>query len=172
MEMTGRDGITHHRCLGCQSRHAVRCRIVPRAAETEFRSLAQVFRHLIRSPCPQPVPGVGSRREHLLPVVSYAVERRLASGRADFWDHATRLQLAVLAVLAEDEPGARRALGRSLAMVRWSWEPESTAADLRLIREARQRRGDDVPWTESVERELLQRAGSDTAGQHLNHSRG
>ena len=41
------------------------------------------------------------RRHHLMPVVCYASERRFASGEADYWDHATRLELAVL---AKDEP--------------------------------------------------------------------
>ena len=95
------------------------------------------------------------RREQLLPVVSYAVDRRLASGKADYWDHATRLELAVL---AQDEPAARRALAGALASVREGWEPESTANNLRLIRGARERRSDEVPWAETVERELLRRA--------------
>jgi tetratricopeptide (TPR) repeat protein len=96
------------------------------------------------------------RREQLLPVVAYAVERRLASGQADYWDHATRLELAVLAA---DEQAARRALGRALAAVRENWEPESTAGNLRLIREARARRGSDVPWAHGIEQQLLSRAG-------------
>jgi tetratricopeptide (TPR) repeat protein len=102
-----------------------------------------------------------ARRKQLLPVVSYAVDRRLASGQADYWDHATRLELAVL---ARDETAARRALGRALAAVRETWEPESTAGNLRLIREARARRGDNVPWAETIERELLRQAGQDTSG--------
>ena len=36
------------------------------------------------------------RREALIPVVRYAVERRVAAGRPDYWDHATLLELAVL----------------------------------------------------------------------------
>jgi len=31
------------------------------------------------------------RRERLIPIVSYAVERRVASGQPDYWDHATLL---------------------------------------------------------------------------------
>jgi hypothetical protein len=65
-------------------------------------------------------------------------------------------------VLAKDEVGARRALEGALAMVRESWEPESTAGNLRLIREARERRGDPVPWADMVERELLKRSGQRT----------
>jgi tetratricopeptide (TPR) repeat protein len=100
------------------------------------------------------------RRQQLIPVVSYAAERRLASGEADYWDHATRLELAVL---AKDETGARRALAGALAMVREAWEPESTANNLKLIQEARERRGDNVPWAELIERELLRRADQPAA---------
>ena len=31
----------------------------------------------------------------LIPVVEYAVERRIATGKPDYWDYATRLELAV-----------------------------------------------------------------------------
>src|SRR5690348_4076072 len=92
------------------------------------------------------------RREQVLPVVSYAVERRLPSDKADYWDHAVRLELAVL---AKDEAAARRALASALAKVRENWEPESTVNNLRLIRSARERRGEEVPWAETVEQELL-----------------
>ena len=43
--------------------------------------------------CDPPDP----RQQQLLPVVAYAVERRIAAGKPDYWDHATRLELAVLA---------------------------------------------------------------------------
>jgi hypothetical protein len=98
------------------------------------------------------------RREQLLPVVSYAVDRRLASGKADYWDRATRLELAVL---AQDEPAARRALAGALASVREGWEPESTANNLRLIRSAREHRREEVPWAETIERELLRKAATE-----------
>jgi hypothetical protein len=101
------------------------------------------------------------RREQLLPVVSYAVERRLASGKADYWDHATRLELTVL---AEDETAARQALASALARVRENWEPESTASNLRLIRSAREHRGEEVPWAETVERALFRRAAQRPTG--------
>jgi MAP3K TRAFs-binding domain len=96
-----------------------------------------------------------ARREQLLPMVSYAVERRLASDEADYWDHATRLELDVL---GREEHAARRALGRALAQVRERWEPEATAHNLRLIREGRERRDEDVTWCRTIEDELLRRA--------------
>jgi tetratricopeptide (TPR) repeat protein len=94
------------------------------------------------------------RRAQLLPVVAYAVERRIASGKPDYWDHATRLELAVL---AKDEPKVMDALGNALAAVREAWEPETTARNLRLIREARERRQEAVPWAQEVEEALEHR---------------
>lgn len=95
------------------------------------------------------------RRAKLIPVVAYAVERRMAKGTPDYWDHATRLELAVL---AKDEDGAVAALADALAAVRESWEPETTARNLRLIREARERRQEVVAWAKGIEDELERRA--------------
>ena len=92
------------------------------------------------------------RRHALLPVVAYAVARRLAAGKPDFWDHATRLELAVLGL---QQAEAEAALGNALASVREKWEPESTARNLRLIRDARERRGEPVPWALAIEQALL-----------------
>ena len=90
-------------------------------------------------------------RERLIPVVRYAVERRIAAGRPDYWDHATLLELAVL---ASDQNAAEAALGDALAAVREAFEPETTARNLRLIREARARRGEDVGWISEIETAL------------------
>lgn len=97
------------------------------------------------------------RRVQLIPLVTYAVERRIAAGKPDYWDHATRLELAVL---AGDRDKALGALGDALAMVREKWEPETTARNLRLIREARERRREEVPWAQQIEGEL-ERRGKD-----------
>jgi hypothetical protein len=91
------------------------------------------------------------RRETLMPVVRYAVERKIASGKPDYWDYATRVELAVL---ARDAAGAETALADALAAVREPWEPETTARNLRLIREARERRGDAPSWAKEIENEL------------------
>ncbi|MEF8733326.1 MAG: TRAFs-binding domain-containing protein [Candidatus Accumulibacter meliphilus] len=95
------------------------------------------------------------RRLELLPVVSYAVKRRLANGTPDYWDHATLLELAVL---QKDEDAAMEAAGNALAAVRESWEPETTARNLALIRAARAARGDEVAWAAVIEDELDKRA--------------
>ena len=95
------------------------------------------------------------RRERLIPVVSYAVERRMASGKPDYWDYATLLELAVL---AKDQNKAESVLADALAAVRESWEPETTARNLRLIREARERRNESIQWAKEIEGELERRS--------------
>jgi tetratricopeptide (TPR) repeat protein len=95
------------------------------------------------------------RRKGLLPVVRYAVERKIAKGKPDYWDYATVLELAVL---EKDQPGAFQALSRALACIREKWEPETTVRNLRLIREARERRGATDAWAAEIEKELAQKA--------------
>jgi hypothetical protein len=95
------------------------------------------------------------RRERLLPVVAYAVERRVAAGRPDYWDYATLVELGVLGT---NEEQTFAALEQALPSIREAWEPETTARNLRLIREARQRRGITVPWAGEVEAELTKKA--------------
>jgi tetratricopeptide (TPR) repeat protein len=102
------------------------------------------------------------RREQLIPVVKYAAERRVASGKPDYWDHATLLEAAVL---ARDEAAATTALRRAIAVIREPWEAETTARNLRLIREARERRGEEILWPTRLEQELLRRAGQPPAGR-------
>ncbi|MBL8488962.1 MAG: DUF4071 domain-containing protein [Rhodocyclaceae bacterium] len=97
------------------------------------------------------------RQAGLLPVVAYAVERRIAQGKPDYWDHATRLELAVL---AGNPAGAGDALAAALAAARERWEPESTARNLALIRAKRQQRGEDAGWIGALEGQLQARAAA------------
>ena len=96
------------------------------------------------------------RRKEIIPVVRYAVQRKIAKGKPDYWDYATLLELAVI---AGDEEMAVQALGDALANVREKWEPETTARNVRLIRETRQARGAPTPFEGDVEKALLQAAG-------------
>jgi len=92
----------------------------------------------------------------LVPVVRYAVERRIAVMRSpDYWDHATLLELAVL---GRDEAAARAATQAALAVVREKWEPETTARNLGLIREVRAARGEAVAWADAIEKALVARS--------------
>jgi hypothetical protein len=90
-------------------------------------------------------------RQELLPVVRYAVSRRLAGAKPDYWDHATLLELAVL---ASDRDAASRSLGNALVAMRESWEGETTARNLRLIAEMRTKRGEESEWILALVREL------------------
>jgi MAP3K TRAFs-binding domain len=99
---------------------------------------------------------VDPRQAEILPVVNYAVRRRLASIAADYWDHATMLELSVL---ENNREAAEQALADAVASVREQWEPETTARNLRLIREARNRRGADSAWIERLEAVLTRAPG-------------
>ena len=80
-------------------------------------------------------------KKQLLPVVRFAVAQRLAGGEPDYWDHATMLELAVL----NDEFGeAAEHLADAVAAIRETWEPSTTANNLRLIEHARSSRGNDT----------------------------
>jgi hypothetical protein len=91
------------------------------------------------------------QQQALLPVVRYAVQRKVEVGRPDYWDHATLLEVAVL---ARDENAAAAALADALACLREGWEAETTARNLRLIREARELRGEPLPWIAEIEDSL------------------
>ena len=93
------------------------------------------------------------RRHKIIPVVTYAVERRIATGKPDYWDHATLLELAVL---GGSKAAADEALANAAAVVREKWEPETTARNLRLIREARESRKQGLPWMIQIEDALAQ----------------
>lgn len=68
--------------------------------------------------------------QRIVPVVRYAAERRLGGGEGDYWDHATLLELAVLAC---DERPARTHLGQALAHVTDRFQPKTTANNLSII---------------------------------------
>jgi tetratricopeptide (TPR) repeat protein len=97
------------------------------------------------------------RRDALIPVVRYAVDRRIAAGEPDYWDYATLLELAVL---GKDEDRAFAATGDALARAQEKWQLETTARNLRLIREARERRYESIPWPTQIEDELIKKSGA------------
>jgi hypothetical protein len=86
-------------------------------------------------------------KDQLLPVVRFAVTQRLEGETADYWDHATMLELAVL---QNDKEEAADHLGQALAVVRESWEPQTTENNLELINMARKKRGEETGWLVQV----------------------
>jgi hypothetical protein len=105
---------------------------------------------------------VDARQAELIPIVRYAVKRRVASRLADYWDHATILELSVL---GRDRGAAKDSLSDTLVAIREPWEPETTARNLRLIYEIRARRGEDVGWIQTIESELRAKATNSIVSQ-------
>lgn len=93
-------------------------------------------------------------RDELLPVVKFSTLQRLAQKEPDYWDHATMLELSVLEGNREAADGY---LGDSLSAVRESWEPETTARNLKLIRDARAQRQEPTNWIEQIIKALTKK---------------
>jgi tetratricopeptide (TPR) repeat protein len=101
------------------------------------------------------------RQAEILPVVRYSAARKAAK-TPDYWDHATLLELAVL---ARDTDDAADRLGDALAVARAGWELETTARNLSLIREMRAGRGENATWIEQIEDALKERAARFAPGK-------
>jgi tetratricopeptide (TPR) repeat protein len=101
---------------------------------------------------PKPDP----RQAEILPVVRYSTLRK-AGKTPDYWDHATLLELAVL---ARDAEQANEKLDDAFAVLPkpQPWQLKSTAGNLKDIREAREARGEDTTWLKRIEDALLSRA--------------
>jgi hypothetical protein len=96
-----------------------------------------------------------AEKDRMLPVVRFAVERRLEASEPDYWDHATMLELAAL---DDDEQSAKEHHRRAARAIRETWEPGTTARNLRLILEARAERGVEQPWLDKIVVDLEGRA--------------
>jgi hypothetical protein len=103
------------------------------------------------------------RQAEILPVVRYAASQK-ARLSADYWDHATLLELAVI---GRDRKDADRRLSKTLASVppTAGWQLETTERNLRLIRELRGARGEDSSWIEDIEKELARKCVELSAAQ-------
>ena len=88
------------------------------------------------------------RRMDLIPVVKYSLQRKIAKGNPDYWDYATLLELAIL---AKDKEASFNFLAKALTHLREGWEGETTLKNLRIIREAREKRNEVLPWTKKIE---------------------
>jgi hypothetical protein len=97
----------------------------------------------------------------ILPVVRFsAAQKAKASG--DYWDFATLMELAVL---ARDENGAMEQAEIALTKAQFGWHLETTERQLRLIRETRAARGEQIPWIKDLEDALVEKRTQMTAQQ-------
>lgn len=102
-----------------------------------------------------------AERRSLMDTVGGAARKSARSDAADYWACATLLELAVHAL---DEGAARQALARAVGATDERWQYETTLRNIRLIRSARDARGDESPaWVTEVEA-ALERAFAAGAG--------
>jgi hypothetical protein len=94
-------------------------------------------------------------KTRFLPVVRFAVEQRLAGKAPDYWDYATMLEIAVL---DNDSERAIEHLANAAAAIRETWEPDTTANNLRMIERARAARQVATPWLSQLIGELEKRS--------------
>ncbi|NJL72688.1 MAG: DUF4071 domain-containing protein [Candidatus Competibacteraceae bacterium] len=88
--------------------------------------------------------------EELLPVVKYAVKRRIELS-PDYWDYATLLELHIL---EGSSALALKALSDALSSLREPWEAATTAGNIEMIAEAWNGRNRDTAWIVPIIREL------------------
>lgn len=86
-------------------------------------------------------------KDRLLPVVRFAAEQRLRAAEPDYWDYATMLEVLIL---TRDAGDASDLVRRVLAARTESWQPESTADNLRILESVRLRRGEETSWLTSI----------------------
>jgi len=89
-------------------------------------------------------------------VARYAVRQRQSQG-ADYWDHATLVELAAI---EGDWDGAEEALGDALAALDEGWKAASSANNLRLIVEAREAAGLETGRLTAIVNELAHASNS------------
>ena len=93
-----------------------------------------------------------TRIAEILPVVRYSARQKELRHHADFWDHATLLELAVIDENADD---AWTAVTHAIYARPEPWQAGSTLDTLRRLRRAREQAGDPFPeWLLEIEAEL------------------
>ena len=96
------------------------------------------------------------RIKQILPIVRYAVERRMAAKKPDYWDYATLIELAVLdkndksTIFTEN-------IANALAFSPDKWQVESSLRTINMVKEARKKRNE--PTTQIEERVIEQLEG-------------
>ena len=90
----------------------------------------------------------------LLPLVSFAVERRGGASSSNYWDLATVLELACI---GDDWATANRVLPKVILAAINSFETATTIGNLRLLKRARERTAREVAKLDGILNELLVR---------------
>ncbi|MDP9078856.1 MAG: DUF4071 domain-containing protein [Bacteroidota bacterium] len=99
----------------------------------------------------------------VLPVVRYAVLRRLASRTPDYWDYATLLEIAVI---QQDAQQAEQYFADALACpIEGDWMFDTTINNLQLINDFRQMRGQPAGLAAEMIRQLKEQKDLLTGSQ-------
>ncbi len=98
--------------------------------------------------------------DRLVPLVAFAVARRGGPTSSDYWDLATVLELACI---GNDWATAERVFPRVIAAARESFMPKTTADNLELLKQARQRQGQELPQVDEFIAGLRER-GTELSG--------
>jgi len=99
-------------------------------------------------------PEAMQQADRLVPLVAFAVARRGGATSSDYWDLATILELACI---GNDWPTAGRVLPRVIAAARESFMPKTTADNLALLKQARNRHGQELAQVDDIIVALRQR---------------
>jgi hypothetical protein len=105
-------------------------------------------------------PDALALKERMLPVVRFAAEQKLQGAHPSYWDHATVLELAVL---VGDLEAANDEMDDVLSTYTETWQPHSTAGNLRIIRNVRRQRGSNVDWIDGLIEQLVAASGRQSA---------
>ena len=77
----------------------------------------------------------------------FAAEQRLRAANADYWDHATLLEVLVL--MREDDQ-ADAEVEHVLAAEPEGWQTQTTADNLRIIEGVRRERGEETGQLQTI----------------------
>jgi hypothetical protein len=100
------------------------------------------------------------RLAELLPVVRFSARQKALRHRADYWDHATLLEVAVL---EGDADAAWVAVTHAIYARPEPWQAQSTLDTLVRLRHARERTTSSPNWVHEVEAELARVASGPSA---------
>lgn len=93
-----------------------------------------------------------ARFDDLMHAVSYAVKRKIAQSKPDYWDLATLMELTVL---AKNEQDARELLLQVLAKAEEAFMPKTTADTLIMLRDKWRKSGENIAWIEPFIESLM-----------------
>ncbi len=87
------------------------------------------------------------RKDKLLPIVEYALKQKMKQS-CDYWDYATLLELSII---SENEEEANKVLFNVIDNIREPFEPKTTANNIRMFLENKQKRETkDFSWINKI----------------------